>query len=290
MRNRIRKGLRGAAYDATVRARRFMHAAPRSLEAVDRTDANSMLLWLARDGGNRAYWRPSYVWPILRSAVTAKAIGMDRVSVIEFGVAGGNGLLGMEAAAAATESLVGVGVEVFGFDTGSGLPRPVDHRDAPHFIGEGDFAMDVEKLRARLGDAQLVLGLVRETVPRFLSEQHPPVGFISFDLDYYSSTMEAFAILEARAERLLPRLFCYFDDVMWPPWTDFNGERAAIRDFNAAHESRKVSRVHGLRYSLPPPERRAQWAEKMYIAEIFDHELFSEPERARLPDTGLRSL
>jgi len=40
-----------------------------------------------------------------------------------------------------------------------------------------------------------------------------PVGFVAFDLDYYSSTKSALSIFEGSAATHLPRVHCYFDDV-----------------------------------------------------------------------------
>ena len=57
--------------------------------------------------------------------------------------------------------------------------------------------MDVEALKKRLKKAQLILGLVENTVPRFIDSGAAPVAFVSIDLDYYSSTMQALKILEA---------------------------------------------------------------------------------------------
>jgi hypothetical protein len=289
---------------ATARARQSF-AAPRSLEAVNRNDVGQMFHFLrSRDGAtapggrvdklssavdrNGRPWRPQYVWSVLSAAKIAQGLGIERITAIEFGVAGGNGLLALETAADGAEELLGVQVDVFGFDTGSGMPEPEDHRDAPFSVREGQFGMDVDKLRARLRRAELVLGPVGETVPEFLSRAQPPIGFVSVDLDYYSSTMDAFRVLEAESDRLLPRVFCYFQGVLWHPWTEFIGQRAAINDFNGSHEQRKLSPIHGLRYALPASERPLPWPEMMYVAEIFDHELYNTPQGVPPLDTSLR--
>ena len=62
----------------------------------------------------------------------AKALDVERVSVVEFGVAGGNGLLALEKIAEQLEAIYGIAVDVHGFDTGGGLPAPVDYRDLPN--------------------------------------------------------------------------------------------------------------------------------------------------------------
>jgi hypothetical protein len=222
--------------------------------------------------------RSQYLWGTLLAARVAKALGLPRISVLEFGVAGGNGLLALERAAAAAGELIGVGIDVYGFDTGAGMPVPVDHRDLPWLIEPGWFEMDEPALRARLSTAELVLGPVAETVPAFAAGEHTPIGFVAFDLDYYSATIDAFGLLAGATDRLLPRVTCYFDDLFGYGWSDFNGERAAIADFNAAHEQRKIGKVHGLRYSLPESQHTLAWHEQIYLLHAFDHPQYCSSE------------
>ena len=141
--------------------------------------------------------RPSYTWGVLHSVHLAKTLGINRVSVIEFGVAGGNGLISLDRVAEKVEAILGVGVDVYGFDAGTGLPKPEDYRDLPNLYTASSFQMDVEGLKKRLKKAQLILGLVENTVPRFIDSGAAPVAFVSIDLDYYSSTMQAFKLFEA---------------------------------------------------------------------------------------------
>jgi hypothetical protein len=222
--------------------------------------------------------RPHYLWGTLLAVRIAAALGLPSVAAVEFGVAGGNGLLALERAAAAAAELSGVEVEVWGFDIGSGMPAPVDPRDAPWLIEPGWFAMDEDALRARLTRAQLVLGPVAETVAAFADTEHAPIGFIAFDLDYYSATRDAFGVLEGAPERLLPRIPSYFDDVFGYGWSEFTGERAAIAEFNAAHAERKIGKIHGMRYSLPPAQQPLAWHEQMYLIHLFDHPEYSTSE------------
>jgi hypothetical protein len=220
--------------------------------------------------------RPHYLWGVLAGAITARSLGVEQMSAIELGVAGGNGLVALEVAAQAAEELLGVKIEVWGFDCGTGLPEPLDYRDVPWVAKAGYFAMDVDDLRRRLTRAELVLGPVRHSVPVWLTEAHAPIGFVSFDLDYYSSTKEAFALFEAGPERLLPRISCYFDDVLGAAWNDYNGERAAIAEFNDTHHLRKVAATYGLRFDLPMSEQGKPWPEKVWHAHLFDHPRYNE--------------
>jgi hypothetical protein len=219
--------------------------------------------------------RPNYAWGVLQGAHLGNALGFDRISVIEFGVAGGNGLVALDRIAERVGAILNVEIDVYGFDTGVGLPKPTDYRDLPSLWAEGAFAMDVERLERRLARAHLVLGPVEKTLAEFIASSPAPVGFISFDLDYYSSTMQAFKLLDAHEKLLLPRIYCYFDDILGHIYSDFTGERLAIREFNAGHTARKISPIYGLKYFLPKPLDQQEWAEMFYLAHLFDHPLYS---------------
>jgi hypothetical protein len=87
------------------------------------------------------------------------------------------------------EQETGIKIEIFGFDMGTGLPPPRDYRDLPYLWQSGYYRMEKARLEERLQRSKLWLGPVTESVTGFLetfgSNPPPPVGFISFDLDYY---------------------------------------------------------------------------------------------------------
>src|SRR5689334_6603103 len=62
--------------------------------------------------------RPHYAYCMLGAARLAARLGIDQVSAIEFGVAGGNGLKFMCDFAKEVRRATGVAVDCFGFDTG----------------------------------------------------------------------------------------------------------------------------------------------------------------------------
>jgi hypothetical protein len=250
-------------------------AAPPHTGSWDPTSTSALYAWCCENGRKT---RPQYLWPLLQASHAARALDLARISALEFGVAGGNGLLALEAAASTCHRLGGADVDIFGFDTGAGMPATTDARDAPWLIEESYFAMDEAALRARLRRAQLVLGPVAQSVPSWRESDYPPLGFISFDLDYYSSTMSAFGVLEGDPERLLPRVLCYFDDLFGYGWTDFIGEREAIDEFNRSHAERKLAKIHGLRFELPRDEFYESWHEKLYLLHVFDHPRYAERE------------
>src|SRR6185437_10631366 len=155
---------------------------------------------------------PHYAYGLFWAAILAAALDIGRISAIEFGVAGGRGLVALERVASEISRETGVAIDVFGFDSGAGMPAPVDYRDLPHIWGPGFYRMDVDKLRGKLSSAELVLGDVRDTTAAWIGQPHAPVGFVAFDLDYYSATVAALQIFSGTASTHLPRVHCYFDD------------------------------------------------------------------------------
>jgi hypothetical protein len=237
-------------------------------------EINARFLRLIRKTGAH----PAYLWGSLHGVHLAQALGIGAVSVIEFGVAGGNGLVQLEVIGQALQASLGVQVLVYGFDTGRGLPAPVDVRDCPNLFSGGDYPMDVEKLRSRLRRAELLVGDVADTVDPFLARPPPPVAFVSFDLDLYSSTAAGLRLFAGGYEALLPRVHCYFDDLTGFTYGDFNGERLAIKEFNEQHELRKISPVYALTHYVPRRCAGDLWLEKTYLAHVLDHPLYGKPD------------
>jgi hypothetical protein len=215
--------------------------------------------------------RPHYAYLVYQAAQLAARLQQSRVSVIEFGVARGAGLIVLEKHAEQIEKLFPVKIDIYGFDTGAGLPSPEDYRDLPYHWKAGFFRMDLGVLKKQLKRAQLIIGDVRETADRFFREHNPaPVGAISQDLDFYSSTIASLRLFDSPAIRFLPRVFCYFDDTIGGDialYNDFTGQRLAIHDFNNAHERVKLSSIYYLRAA---PITKL-WHHKMWSAHLFDH-------------------
>ena len=57
-----------------------------------------------------------------------------------------------------------------------------------------------------------------------------PIGFIIFDLDYYTSTKKAMSLLKMKESSYIPRPYLYFDDHSFS--SKYEGERKAIMEFN----------------------------------------------------------
>ena len=220
--------------------------------------------------------RPAYAYGVYSAAGLARQLGLKSISAIEFGVARGEGLLALERICERVGSHFGMEIAVFGLDSGKGMPAPCDYRDLPYVWNQGFYAIDEEALRKKLRRARLVIGDVAKTAPELIDGPDlPPVGFISFDLDYYSSTKQAFRILGGPQHTRLPRVFCYFDDILWPEracYNEFTGELLAIREFNTEHETRKLGKLPHLKWMRAHP---AAWNEQIYVFHDFQHPQYS---------------
>jgi hypothetical protein len=220
-----------------------------------------------------------YLWGVIQAAYLATSLDVGRLSVLEFGVGRGDGLVLLERAAKLVGRRLGVDLDVVGFDIGTGVPEPEDPRDVPNMFVPGLYRMDLDATRARLDRAQLIVGEVRDTVPSFVAERHAPVGFAAFDFGSYHGTLGALAVLDAPADLLLPRVYCYFANVLGFTYGDCVGERLAIADYNARTASRKLSPIWGLRHYAPRRFRNAAWPERYYMAHALDHPSYGMHDR-----------
>lgn len=86
--------------------------------------------------------QPEYGFWIYTSALLARALGYHEISVIEFGVGSGAGLVNVGRHVQQVHRELGVDFQVYGFDTGSGMPKSQDYRDMLYMWDEGLFAVD----------------------------------------------------------------------------------------------------------------------------------------------------
>lgn len=226
--------------------------------------------------------RPNYAWCAFYAAQEAKALGYSAVTVAELGVAGGNGLVCLCEHREAIRRTLGIDVKVVGFDAGSGLPESSDPRDVLYFWPAGSFEMDRGALEKRIaGRASLVMGNISQTALTWTPDPGAPLGAILFDLDMYTSTTGAFALLGK--QNVLPRIWCYFDDVCGGPenaFTDGVGEREAIRQFNLSPE-RKMMRDHlspAYAFKHMVPE---SWHQHIYLYHRMNHPQYNQCKYAK---------
>jgi hypothetical protein len=220
--------------------------------------------------------RPQYAWGMLQGAALARVLGIKRIAVFEFGVASGAGLVSMERIAEYCEQNAGIRIEVFGFDTGTGAPKPKDYRDTPYRFGEGFYPCDKEELKKRLRRATMIYGMVSATVEAFVRDNRIPVGFAAFDFALYTATRDALPLLAAPHDMLLPRTPCSFRSSFGKENCEYTGEQLAISEFNAAHPTRKLCRITGLHYYVPD-NLNGQWTQAEFNLHIFDHPLYGAP-------------
>ncbi|PSF38138.1 hypothetical protein C7H19_06615 [Aphanothece hegewaldii CCALA 016] len=220
--------------------------------------------------------RPHYGYCVYHSAALAKKLGYSRISVVEFGVAGGNGLINLEYHAEQVSKIFGIDIDIYGFDTGEGLPKPIDYRDLPYHWQESFFKMNIPELKNRLTKAQLVLGDIRETVTNFFQEYQPaPIAAMFHDFDYYSSTIAAFKMFDEDEKYLLPRIYCYLDDVIGSEielYNDYTGIRLAVNEFNENHSLKKLSPA----YHLLTRQHLKTWYHQIYIYHDFSHSKYNQ--------------
>lgn len=217
--------------------------------------------------------RPHYAWCMMRAAELGRILGHERISAIEFGVAGGNGLVFMCDYAKEVEKATGVKVVCYGFDTGKGMPPPEGAADLPYWFAEKQYRMEFDKLKERIPEGTLILGNIQESIGDFLDEHSPPpIGVIFNDTDYWSSTRESFRLFDqvvARPENFLPRMFMYFDDIIGSEMEMYgpcNGQLKAIESYNSSQSGVRIHRNQNLLNKI-----QYSWRWQIYYAHLFNH-------------------
>ena len=187
----------------------------------------------------------SYAIGAILGALQAQCCGYKKITLIEFGVAKGNGIRSLMKISEIIRQKMGIDVKVVGFDNRIGLPEPVDFRDHPEIWSSSQFAMSqnygILDLEIKKNNAELVIGDIAQTLNTFKLDDRV-LAFASIDVDYYSSTKPITDWLKKlNSKFLLPASVLYFDDVI-SVWTysKYAGESLAIREFNNETVSRKI--------------------------------------------------
>jgi hypothetical protein len=235
--------------------------------------------------------RPHYGHCIFEAAQLAARLNYPKISVVEFGCGGGNGLINAEMHISELEKIFPVEMELYGFDTGGGMPSAQDYRDCPHYFKPGLYHMNPELLRLKLNRAKLVLGDVKDTCGTFFTKYNPaPIGCIFHDLDFYSSTSDAFALFDVDSANFIPRVFMYFDDINGDnTWlaSEFVGELLAIEEFNKKHSFKKIAANRAMPVMYPDQ----WWRHQIYIYHDFQHPKYNDfvADREQIRhETGIR--
>jgi hypothetical protein len=226
--------------------------------------------------------RQQHAYALLNLADQAKSLGYKKATVIEFGVAAGAGLLNIQQIARLITKETGIDFNIYGFDTGEGMPEPQSYKDHPELYQTGDFPMDFSILSTKLYEnTKLVIGPLSETIKEFLLNDFnsAPIGFISVDVDYYSSTVDALKLLESKSENFYPRVIFYLDDLEDQSHNSHCGEQAAINEFTNEHPLRPIEKHPFLRsYRI---FKNARWIDHIYQCHILDHKTRNSLENNR---------
>lgn len=215
--------------------------------------------------GDLDFGRNHYALSLLHGVLQAEHCGYNKITAIEFGVGEGGGLIALINAAEYFRRACNIEIEVYGFDTCSGLPTLDGYKDHPEVWQQGQFKTpNPQALLDILPDwAHLVIGDINETVLEFIEEfkqSNSKLGFVSIDVDLYSSTVPALTIFELEPEFYLPAVPMYFDDINFLiTYSQFAGEALAINEFNQRNTLRKIE------------SKEIFEIENFHVCHVFDH-------------------
>lgn len=221
--------------------------------------------------------RQPYAFGALEAFKKAKEIGIKKITLIEFGVAAGAGLLNLIYICQKLRNEFGIDFTVIGFDSGEGMPPAKDYKDHPEKYKLGDFPMsDQKKLQSMLPEnSKLYIGPIAKTVSNFFEDfkgSKSVIGFVSIDVDYYTSTNDCLEIFKGPPGSYLPACPVYLDDVNNIDHNPYCGELLAINEFNTNYSThRKFAQMNQLRNWRI--FKNALWLDQMYFYHVFDHEL-----------------
>ena len=235
---------------------------------------------------NNEFNRSHYVYCCFHAAKLASKLGHKKMSVIEFGCAGGKGLLALEKICSDISTITGVEIEIYGFDSGNGLPEPEGYKDLPYHWRGGFFKMDQTSLTPKLLKSKIIIGNVKDTIKKFIKEYNPAViGCVFHDLDYYSSTQASFQLFEEDENYFLPRSFHYFDDIIGTEislYSEWTGERLAVNQFNDKQNNKKFDNCN----HLITQSNTFVWYHQIKILHMFKHKNYCDfvsEENQQLP-------
>ena len=227
-------------------------------------------------------YRPHYALGLIKACTLAKQLKLRKIYALELGCAGGSGIQDLLYLSRKLYRLTGVEIIVKGIDLGSGLCKPESFRDLPYMWDEGFYKCDFAKLEALGLDKYISFGDVSPALSELLDEpslgEEARIGFLAFDMDYYSSTKKALDIISlSQKMKFLPRTPVYFDDTLMT--SRDTGELRAVYDFNEQSDSFKI-----YPNELEPEFLSLKWRNWIYLAKklmtlhIFDHPEYSFPE------------
>ena len=222
-------------------------------------------------------FRPHYESLIYETSKNAIKLGFNEISVVELGVAGGNGIKSILKYKRKIEKILDIKINIVGFDTGTGLPNSDLKEDLPYFWKQGDYTnINLKDLEKEDSSIKIYKGNISSTIDKYIFENKIKIGLIFFDLDLYSSTKLFLDKIPALSEKklLLPRVFCYFDDLFVADYTlnDINGEPLAIKEFNNQFKKIKLGKTFDHITDFKFPLAKGQ----IYTLHDFDNENYNK--------------
>ena len=219
-----------------------------------------------------------HAYCLLEAAKYAKKINKKKITVIEFGVANGAGLLNIQKLSKEITKFMNIEFEIFGFDLEKGLPTIQDYRDHPELYSKDDFPMNMKNdLKKKLDpNVHLIIGDIKDTLPVLnnFNLEDQPIGFVSFDMDLYSSTKKSLELLNQKPSFFLPLVYLYFDDLEYSSHNSKSGELLAINEFNNLNDKRFIEKHTFLRTKRI--FQRARWIDHIFYLHVFDHNIRSK--------------
>ena len=221
--------------------------------------------------------RQPYAFGLKTAFNEAKSLGVKKITIIEFGVASGAGLFNLAQISKKLSVELKVDYEIIGFDTGKGMPKPLDYRDHPEKYGYGDFptlGLNPEKLPQK---TRLIIGEIDASLSEYKEKLNEDslIAFVSIDVDYYSSTRDCMNLFSGLQSLYLPKVVIYLDDVNNIDHNQYCGELLAISEYNNEDFPRKICKMTQLRNWRI--FKNALWLDQMYFLHIFDSD-FRRPE------------
>ena len=112
------------------------------------------------------------------------------------------------------------------------MPPALDYRNHPEYYSRGNYPMDYENLKSQLpSNGKLEIGNLDDQINNLFNKNNELlVGFVSFDLDYYSSTKIALNIFNRDSNYYLPTVNVYVDDMSLENHTEYSGALLAIKE------------------------------------------------------------
>jgi hypothetical protein len=223
--------------------------------------------------------RPGYSYGIYNAAIQAKSLGHSTMGILEFGVAQGNGIKVMQKICKEISKEINVNFAIYGFDGASGLPESHNLKDQIYFWRENMFSNN-NKNYSNIENhiTKIIIGSVESTSVNFIEVHKPPViGFVAFDLDYYTSTKAAFSLFnKININNFLPRVECFMDDTAsfnYLSASSHTGVLLAINEFNQQDSDIQILQKVGIGRSR---KQLSGWFDACFVLHNFNHDKYNE--------------